>query len=162
MKKAFCMLWLLFGFGHLVLAAEPDFSGTWAMLHENGILHGKSVAIEAPNADYGMIITHTGDRLVVESQCVKCGNPVREYIIDGKERNMPNKENLVTPYSAKWDGQALIIKKGVSGATPFGPVTLTERQVWALSDDKQVLTIASSSTSASGEMTTMQVYKRLQ
>jgi hypothetical protein len=162
MKNIACMLWLLLGFGHWAFAAEPDFSGNWGMLRENGIIHGKSVGRETPIADSGILIAHTGNRLVVESQCVKCGNPIREYIIDGKERNMPNKQNLVTPYNAKWDGQALIINQGFDGPTPFGPATITSRQVWALSADKQVLTISTSISSPNGEISLMEIYKKQQ
>lgn len=162
MKKASCMLWLLLGFGHLAFAADPDFSGDWEMLSENGILHGKSVQLEATDKDYGIFITHIENRLVVESRCATCGNPIREYIIDGRERNVPNKQNLKALYSARWAGQSLIINQGIGGSTPFGTGSFITRQVWALSADKQTLTISTSASSSDGEIALMKVYQRLQ
>lgn len=164
MKKASCLIWILLGFGYLAFAGGPDFSGNWTLLREDGIFNGTAAQIEGEKADNGMVITHTGNRLVVESQCVQClnQNQIREYIIDGKGRNMPGKQNGVISYSAKWNGQALIIEKGFGGTTPFGQTTVHMRQVWALSADKQVLTIATSAMGSNAEFTSTQVYKRLQ
>jgi hypothetical protein len=164
MKKASCLILILLGFGYLAFAGEPDFSGNWTLLREDGIFNGTAAQIEGENADDGMVITHTGNRLVVESQCVQCinQNQIREYIIDGKGRNMPGEQNGVISYSAKWDGQALIMEKGFGGTTPFGQTTINTRQVWALSADKQVLTIATSSMGSKSEFTSTRVYKRLQ
>jgi hypothetical protein len=163
MKKASCLIWILLGFGYWAFAGEPDFSGNWTLLREDGIFNGTAAQIEGGEADNGMVITHTGNRLVVESRCVRClnQNEIREYIIDGKRRNMPGKQNGVISYSAEWNGQALIIERGFGGTTPFGQATVRSRQVWALSAEKQVLTIATSAMGSNTELTSTQVYKRL-
>ena len=75
---------------------------------------------------------------------------------------MPKEQNGVISYSAKWDGEVLILKKGFGGTTPFGPATTAARQVWALSADKQILTIATSSDDFGEELMVTQVYKRQQ
>lgn len=164
MKKASCLVWILWGLGYLAFGGEPDFSGNWTLLREDGIFNGTAVQMEGEKADGGMVIAHSENRLMVESRCVQCLNPneIREYIIDGKGRNMPGEQNGVISYSARWSGQALIIEKGYGGTTPFGQTTIRMRQVWALSADKQVLTIVTSAMSPNAEFTSTRVYKRLQ
>lgn len=162
MRKYFRMLCLLLGFSSGAFAGGTDFSGEWMLVNENGIIHEISAGANTPDVDSRMLIAHNGNKLVVERQlkCDNCSNSIREYVIDGKTRKLSSDSNRESTYSAEWDGSALVIKQGFGGATPFGQVAIQARQVWALSADKQVLSIATSSNSATGETTVMQVYKR--
>ncbi len=120
---------------------EPNFSGTWVINQING----QPVSSPSP-----VSITQKGNEFVVEydrrSPMMK-----HEYVTDGTERKLPQ---IGTPtliyYTAKWDGESLIIEKTNVDTRPWpGPMGLqgidprpamSYREVWSISADGKTLT----------------------
>jgi hypothetical protein len=155
MKNASYVLWILLGLSPLSFAAAgPDFSGTWALDHENVVFNGVALSGQSSNVHSTMMISYDGNRLLAKN------SRKREYIIDGTERNMSNSVSSV--YTAKWEGATLVIDEKINVSTPFGPVNRISHQVWSLSDDGKILTISTSSHDSKGEqkVTTTQVYNK--
>jgi len=161
MKQISYALCVLFVLSSLAFAAEPDYSGDWELEQVNGIAHGEPFLIKSPEADSGIVITHTRDSLVINSNCDRCGSMVKEYILDSKTREMPNDKGALVSYSARWDGDMIVIKQGFGGSSPFGPVVVLTRKSYKLSPDGQILTVFSSNKDPDGEVTMTQIYRRM-
>jgi hypothetical protein len=161
MKSSFYVLLTLLVFGGVAFAADPDFSGGWALEQENGFAYGKPFMNQSPEADDGILITHTQDSLLMESDCVACGTQAKEYILDGRTRNLPNDKGALISYSAKMDGDLIVIDQGFGGPTPFGSAVVVTRISLSLSQDNEVLTIYSSSKDLRGEVIATKIFKRI-
>ncbi len=145
----------------LAFAADPDYSGDWALEQVNGIAHGKPFLIKSPEADSGIVITHTGDSLMISSDCVDCGNIIKEYILDSKTREMPNEKGALISYSAKRDGDTIVIRQGFGGPSPFGSVIILTEKSFSISPDGEMLTVFSSNKDPEGEVTMTQIYRKV-
>jgi len=161
MKNGSYMLLMLLVFGSFAFAADPDFSGDWALEQVNGFAYGKPFINQSPEADDGIFITHTRDSLLMESDCVACGNQAKEYILDGRTRDLPNDKDALISYSAKTDGDLIVIDQGFGGPTPFGSAVVVTRISLSLSHDKEVLTIHSSSKDPRGEVTATKIFRKI-
>lgn len=161
MKQKSCVLFMLLAISGLAFAGEPDYSGDWSLEQISGIAHGKPFLVEKPEADSGIVIEHTRDSLQISSNCARCGNLVKEYILDSRTREMPNDKGAMISYSAKRDGEAIIINQGFGGASPFGSVIVVTRKSFSISPDGEVLTVFSTNKDPEGEITMTQIYRRI-
>jgi hypothetical protein len=140
MKNA-CYLALLFlTLGQVSSASpEPNFNGTWVLDQVNGE--------PMPTGVIRFSLTQQGGEFAIEFS----GSPnMQEYIIDGTERKLPSIDTpIVTYYTAKWDGESLIIDKKSEDPMPWpGPSSSFDRsrlayymrEVWSISADGKNLT----------------------
>jgi len=160
MKKVSYMLCMLLVLSGPVFAEGPDISGDWALEQVNGIDHGKYFADQSPEADSGILITHTQDSLLISSNCAACGNLVKEYILDGRKREMPNDKGFMISYRAKWDGDMIAINQSFGGRSPFGSVVVITKILYSISPDKSTLTVYSSNKDPDGDLTVPQRYRK--
>jgi hypothetical protein len=135
MRNACYVVLLFLAFGQVASASpEPNFNGTWVLDQING----KPV----PSEVIRFSITLKGNEFVIEFP----GSPNKqEYVLDGTERILPTIGTpIVTYYTAKWDGESLIIDKKSEDTRPWpGPFSSFDRsklamhthQVWSISDD---------------------------
>ena len=161
MKRGFYVLLMSLVFGSVAFAADPDFSGSWALEQENGFVYGKPFMNKSAEAGDGILVTHTRDSLLMESNCVACGTQAKEYILDGRSRNLANDKGALIAYNAKMDGDLIVIDQGFGGPTPFGSAVIVTRISLSLSHDNEVLTISSSSKDPRGEVTATKIFKRI-
>ncbi len=161
MKNVIYALCFFMGIIGPAYAAEPDFSGNWRLVREIAIENDKQYITTNPDGDLAVLITHTGDSFQVENQCAhNCARSVRAYITDGTLREVPNNVAKVT-YTAKCDGDTVIISQKTEAVTPFGPAMTLIKQVWSLSADRQILMVSSCSQRTTGTVAVMQVYERV-
>lgn len=161
MRKKCCVFFALLAISSVALAAEPDYSGNWSLEQVSGMLHGKPFLIDKPDADSGIAIEHKPGSLQIRSNCARCGNLVKEYILDSRTREMPNDQGAVISYRAKWDGDAIIINQGFGGPSPFGSVVVVTRKSFSISPDKEVLTVFSTNKDPEGEVSMTQIYRKV-
>jgi hypothetical protein len=137
------LLVLAFAFSQLASALpEPNLSGTWVINQING----QAVA----DGSHPVSIAQKGNEFVVEydrrSPMMK-----QEYVTDGTERKLTQIGTpTLTYYTAKWEGETLIIDKTLEDTRPWpGPMRLQDidsrhaissREVWSISLDGKTLT----------------------
>ena len=164
MKIASCVFCFLFGLGPLASAAAlPDFSGIWILVQgEVGrpvITNEVRSVVQGPNTQIGMMIKQNKNTLRVENRNgQRVPAQIREYVVDGTERNLAGSQT--SRYSAKWDGEKIVIDQNIKASTPFGPADMTTQEVWALSADGKVLTVSRSSQNAPAEMKSTEIYNK--
>jgi hypothetical protein len=125
-----------------------DFSGTWALNQEND---------QAANLQSRLSITQQENMFRIKSSLT----PVqREYIVDGTERQRASAIGA-SIYTAKWDGEALVIDETLDAKTPFGGTKVTTHEVWSISSDRQTLTVTRSSINPNRNVTARQVYAKV-
>jgi hypothetical protein len=161
MKQKTCVILMMLAISSLAVAAGPDYSGSWSLEQVSGMMHGKPFLIEKPDEDSGIVIEHTLNSLRITSDCARCGNLVKEYTLDSKTREMPNDAGAVISYSAKWDGDAIVINQGFGGPSPFGSVVVVTRKSFSISADGEILTVFSTDKDPEGEMTMTQIYRKI-
>jgi hypothetical protein len=135
MKNACYMALLFLAFCQAASALpEPNFNGTWVLDQVNG----KPV----PSEVIRFSLTLKGNEFVIESP--RSLNK-QEFVLDGTERILPAIGTpIVTYYTAKWDGESLIIDTKGEDPRPWpnsspgfdrNMLAMYAHQVWSISAD---------------------------
>jgi hypothetical protein len=156
---------VLLGFCYFAIAADiPNFSGIWVLDQEQSVMYGNALKIKNSDLSRRFLITHAGNRLIVENQCgqAHCGDTVRRYVTDGKQHNMPNDKDAVIIYTANWKENVIVIDESIAIKGPFGSAVSNSIHSWSLSKDKHLLTISRSGRDSKGSIQIIQTFKRVQ
>jgi hypothetical protein len=135
MKKACYAFLLTLAFSQVASALpDPNFSGTWVLDQING---------QAAIVGSRVSIIQKGNEFAIEN-----GSPItkQEYVADGTERKLPKIGSPTsTYYTAKWEGNLLIIEKktDITGPPDGRTWAVKEREVWSISTDGKSLTHSS-------------------
>ena len=128
-------------FSSAVFAANPDFSGTWALDKT------KSEGLP-PGMDQTMTVKQTGDKISLETKLTtEQGEQTvpDSYMLDGKETDFtpkaPNGATGKGKRTAKWTTDGFEVQESVAFDTPDGNVTVKMSRKWTLSADGKTLKI---------------------
>jgi hypothetical protein len=131
-----------------VATSAPDFNGAWVLNEANGA---------AAKLQSQLSIEQEGNKILIKSSL----SPIqREYVVDGTERQRTDASGALIIYTAKWDGEALVIDENLEGKTPFGGTKIIMHQVWSMDSNRQTLTVSSSSISSRGTDNSRQTYSK--
>ena len=142
---------ILFCTGVCVLAADPDFSGTWKLNPKRSEIHAM------PAYPGGVITIQHHDRLVEYSAPLKTGyaDVVWQYTTGGKEIRTKAGTGTLSNH-AKWEGNDLLLNSTVA----LPDRNYTQMDHWHLSRDGKTLTIRREVVNLHGGMDSTLVYEK--
>ena len=153
-------------FSVVMVAAKPDFSGSWVMDRD------RSFGMPG-NMQQTMVVTQTGDQIELETKLIQPDNErtVKDrYILDGKEHEFtpplpPNAPANASPAKGKrtgnWlpAGNGIVVNETTTSETPKGPVTSQLTRKWTLSSDGELI-IDMYIDGPNGSFETKRIFKR--
>jgi hypothetical protein len=166
MNKKMLMALLASSLPALALAA-PDFNGTW--------VRDKAMSDAQPNTMYWLTRgvdpggggQGNADILLVVKQDAKNLNVaestrvVREYVLDGKPHTRATDTGVEKAIvTTSWQGETLVIATSQPYGGMPGNATLKQQEVWSLSADGKMLTIATTRDVPAARQAYKQVYNR--
>ena len=152
--------------GLVVVAAKPDFSGSWAM--------DRARSFGMPgNMQQTMVVKQTGEEIQLETKLIMPDNErtVKDsYVLDGKEHeftppappNAPaNAPAAKGKRTANWlpNGNGIVVNESTTTETPKGPVTSQLIRKWTLTGEGE-LTIDMYIDGPNGSFETKRIFKR--
>ena len=153
-------------FSVVIVAAKPDFSGSWVMDR------GRSFGMPG-NMQQTMVVRQTGDQIDLETKLIQPDNErtVKDsYILDGKEREFtpplpqnapPNAPTAKGKRTCGWlpGGNGIVVSETGTTQTPKGPVTSQLTRKWTLSSDGELI-IDMYIDGPNGSFETKRIFKR--
>jgi hypothetical protein len=151
--------------GGAAAQAKPSFAGSWTLNSEKSDPMGGGPGGGGAGGGRGMgmgsaplAITQTDDKLVIE---IKAETPrTLTYALDGKESVNPGMRGAETKSKARWEGESLIIESTTAMSTPNGDMTITAKEVRAVSADGKMMTVVTTTQTPMGERTMKRVYDK--
>ena len=150
----------------VVVAAKPDFSGSWAM--------DRARSFGMPgNMQQTMVVKHTGEEIQLETKLMQPDSErtVKDvYLLDGKEHeftppappNAPaNAPAVKGKRTANWlpNGNGIVVNESTTTETPKGPVTSQLIRKWTITAEGE-LTIDMYIDGPNGSFETKRIFKR--
>ena len=146
----------------VVVAAKPDFSGSWAM--------DRARSFGMPgNMQQTMVVKQTGEEIQLETKLIQPDNErtVKDvYILDGKEHEFtppapPNAPAVKGKRTANWlpNGNGIVVNESTTTETPKGPVTNQLIRKWTITAEGE-LTIDMYIDGPNGSFETKRIFKR--
>lgn len=147
-------------FGNAVFAANPDFSGSWALDKT------KSEGLQ-PGMNQEMTVTQTGDKISIETKIITDkGEQIvpDSYTLDGKEAEftpkLPNGVSGKGKRTAKWTTDGIEVNDVSTFDTPDGTATVKMTRKWMLSADGKTLQIEIDVESPNGTQTIKRTFNK--
>ena len=161
MTKSLGVILVVLTLGCMVFAANPDFSGNWALNKDKSNYRMGRDGGATP--DINMTVAQTAEAISVKQQVTtERGTRDSEYTLktNGEEQEIPGFMGRTSKATAKWEGSVLVVDTVSQFEREGEQITIKSNERWELSADGKTLTIAGKSSTPMGDRETSRVFEK--